>query len=203
MDVKYLDDIPNYLPQMKRLGLPRFQYTARCVKTGATFHTFADDLSVTYAELTARRLLERLKRCGVDSSEVPIQTDRGAEFDGNALRKTDRGFTHTIEQRFGPHHHLLLRPNPNADADVGSFHAHEETEFFDIETFHSRRDFWEKTATYHHYRNLARPDSYKKNHTPLEILSEGAPRIPPSVLLLPPTDPAILPLTPGAGHDVP
>jgi hypothetical protein len=71
---------------------------------------------------------------------------------------------------------------------VESFHAHEETEFFDIEQFRRRKDFWEKITTYQHYWNFGRPNSYKADRTPWEILREAEPRAPASLLLLPPVD---------------
>ena len=202
MDVKYLNDIPQYFPFMNDLALPRFQYTTRCIKTGATFLAYGSELSLTYAELTARRLLAHLKTHGIDLTEVIIQTDRGSEFDGQAVNKTHAGFTHTIEKVYGAHHRLLVKANPNANADVESFHAHEETEFFDIESFTSPRDFWEKITTYQNYWNLGRPNSYKDNQTPLEILSKADPNIPPQILLLPPANLDTL-LTHSLGHHVP
>lgn len=48
-DTKYLQDIPHYWPQMTRLKLPRFQYTAREPVSGATFTGYADELSKSYA----------------------------------------------------------------------------------------------------------------------------------------------------------
>jgi len=203
MDVKYLNDIPHYWPFMKRLGLPEFQYTTRCLKTGATFLAYGAELSLTYSELTARRLLTHLEQYGIDPAEVIIQTDRGSEFDGQATTKTDRGFTHAVEKVFGAHHRMLKRSNPNANADVESFHAHEETEFFDIENFMSRTDFWQKITTYQNYWNLARLNSYKYDRSPLDILREAAPQLDPRVLLLPPLDLDTLIRTRRVGHDVP
>ena len=202
MDVKYLNDIPNYWPYMTGMGLPKFQYTARCVKTGATFLAYGSELSLTYAELTARRLLTHLSRHGIDPSDVVVQTDRGSEFDGQTVNKTGRGFTHTIERVFGAHHRLLVKANPNANADVESFHAHEEPEFFDIESFRHQRDFWEKITTYQNYWNLGRPNSYKGDRTPLDILRESSPKIPPEALLLEPADLDNL-LAAEVGHHVP
>ena len=200
MDVKYLNDIPHFWPFLTTLGLPRFQYTTRCPKTGAAFLAYASELSLTFAELTARRLLTHLSQHGVAPQDVVIQTDRGSEFDGQSVHKTDRGFTHTIEQTFAAHHQLLPTACPNANADVESFHAHEETEFFDVESFASPDDFWNKITTYQHYWNLARPNSYKADRTPLEILQQSNPSLPPQALLLPPAN---LDILLQVGHDVP
>ena len=206
MDVKYLNDIPQYWPQMKALDLPEFQYTIRCLKTGATFLTYGKEVTITYAELTARRLLTHLEKHGVDLREVIIQTDRGSEFDSQAMFKNDRGFTHTIEHDFGAHHRMLERRNPNANADVESFHYHEELEFFDIEIFKDRRDFFEKVTTYQNYWNLARVNFYKWEKTPLEILAESDTTLPHRILWLPPIDLDILfrsRKSPWVAHDVP
>jgi hypothetical protein len=188
MDTKYLNDIANYWPQMVSLDLPRYQYTVRCLKTGATFLGYGSELSVAYAELTARRLLEHLGSCGVDVTEVIFQTDRGTEFDGTVVRGKEDGFTHTIEEEFKAHHRVLLRSNPNANADVESFHSLEETEFFDIERFRNRQNFFEKVTIYQDYFNLARLNSYKGWKSPLEILKDSEGKISPNVLLLPVLD---------------
>ncbi len=202
-DVKYLNDIPHYWPFMTDLHLPRFQYTTRCVKTGATFLAYGSEISVTYAELTVRKILEHLIAFGIDPKTVTFQTDRGSEFDGQAVHKNDRGFTYTIEQVFGAHHQLLLRYNPNANADVESFHYHEEPEFFDIESFSGMPDFWRKITTYQNYWNIGRVNFYKGAKTPLQILREFAPEISPSVLLLPPINLDNLMSSSQVGHDLP
>jgi transposase len=201
MDVKYLNDIPNYWPQMHRLGLPQFQYTIRCLKTGAAFLAYGSEVSVTYAELTVRRFLEHLQSYGINSRDIIIQTDSGTEFDGQALHKTDRGFTYTIEQLFAAQHRHI-HGNPNANADVESFHSHEEPEFFDIEHFNGVTDFWSKITTYQHYWNLGRPNSYKGDRTPLQILQEAAPHLPPEILLLAPLNLDTF-IESQVGHDVP
>ena len=93
-----------------------------------------------------------------------------------------------------------LEANPNAN--VESFHTHEEPEFFDIESFRTANDFWAKITTYKNYWNLARPNSYKDNLTPLETLRQADPRLPACILLLPPGNLDILAES-QVGHDVP
>lgn len=204
MDVKYLNDLPHYWPYYQSKGFPRFQYTTRDVRTGATFLAFANEISVTYAELTAKRLLTHLQAYGITLAEVIIQTDHGSEFDGQVVRKDDRGFTFTIEKVFPAHHRLSPPHHPNANADVESFHSLEEPEFFDIEDYKSPRDFWAKVTTYQHYFNFARLNSYKGNRSPLDILIEAVPSVSPRVLLLPPVNLHTLPLiAPGVGHHLP
>ena len=201
MDTKYLNDMAHYWPYMKFMGCPKFQYTIRELRCGGLFTTYADDISVTYATLTVERFLKHLKKHKIDLSEVIIQTDKGFEFDGNAFRKFDRGFTYTVEKKLNATHRIIIKTNPNANADVESSHNLIEVEFFDTENFQNTGDFFQKIATYQHYFNLARSNSYKDNKTPLQILSESGSKISPFIFLLPPVNLDKLLLE--VGHDVP
>lgn len=202
MDTKHLNDIPNYWPSIVALGLPEYQYTVRCPRTGAAFVAFGSECSALYGELAAAHLLAHLRRHGLQTSEVVIQTDLGGEFEGNALGPRDRGFDHVLRESFGATHRRI--PNPNHNADVETFHKLIEVEFFDIEPFRSRREFFAKVATYQAYFNLARPNSYKGWKTPLELLAQAEPKLSPTILLLPPADLDILAqATLGGDHHVP
>ena len=130
LDVKYLTDLPAYWPQMQQLGLPKFQYTIRELSCGAQFLAYANEVSVTYAELAVRRLLAHLERHGIDLHDVLVQTDNGSEFDGGAQHKLDRGFIHTIETLFGAAHRAIPPGCKNANADVETVHSTIETEFY-------------------------------------------------------------------------
>ncbi|HUW32189.1 MAG TPA: helix-turn-helix domain-containing protein [Planctomycetota bacterium] len=77
-DAKDLSDIPQYRRQMFLLGLPRYQLTSRDECTGAQFITYASELTVTYAELTIRRLLQHAAGCGIDPSHLVFTTDNGS-----------------------------------------------------------------------------------------------------------------------------
>ena len=202
IDVKYLNDIPNYWTPMKDLGLPEYQYTARDPKCGAVFMAFGDSVCQTYSDRFCKRIVEHLGRHGIPAEEIDIQTDLGSEFGGQSLESTERGFTYMVEEVLGAHHRPIRKPNANANADVETFHALEETEYFDIEHWSSRREFWEKTNTYQNYFNVARPNSYKKWKSPLDILVQEKFPNALSVLLLPPVDLATLNI-PQGGHHVP
>lgn len=120
MDVKYLNDIPNYYPCIRTLNLPGFQYTIRELATGAQFVSYGDSLSVNYAELTVKRFLEHLQECGIDTSDVHIQTDNGTEFEGGTVREKLTGFVHTIESLMEATHTYIPPGCCNANADVES-----------------------------------------------------------------------------------
>ena len=185
VDIKYLNDICAYLPQMRLLGLPQYQYTIRDVRTGLMFLAFADQISKSHACACVGRFLEHLRRHQVQLPEVTIQTDNGGEFDGQLSPTQDRGFTHTIEQ-LGAHHRFIPPGCSNANADVESSHALIETEFYDREHFASPGEFLSKSWTYQCHFNFTRKNSYQHWRTPIQRLREAAAQISPQVLLLPP-----------------
>ena len=73
----------------------------------------------------------------------------------------------------------------NANADVESFHATIEQEFFDLETFDSWQEFFYKAQVYQHHDNFTRPNFSKAGKTPLQILVEDRPNIDPRVFNFP------------------
>jgi transposase len=170
-DTKPLYDIAAYWPQMRAHGLPRQQYTHRDVKSGALFIDYADELSTSYACMASRRILEHLGRHGVALSGMVLSTDNGSEYGGTERREREIGY-HADMQRLGPRHRFLPPATPNAHGDVESSHSRIEQEFFDLEYFRSRRDFFEKITTYQHWWNFARPNYSKGGRTPAEILAE-------------------------------
>src|SRR6185437_1746105 len=186
MDTKYLDDIPNYWPQMKAQGLPRFEYTLRDEATGAVLLAYASELSKTYATLASTRLLEHLRRFGIPLTEVEVRTDLGTEFDGDTRRYRPDGF-HGSLLRAGARHRFNPPARPNANADVESFHATVEAEFFDLESFRGPAHFQAAVATYQTWFNFGRKNRSRGNQTPAQILAARDPTIDPRALLLPAT----------------
>jgi transposase InsO family protein len=171
---------------MMRQPLPQFQYTIRELSCGAQFLAYADAISVTYAQLTVRRLLEHLRTQGIELSRVTVQTDNGTEFDGSARHKTDRGFVHTIEQLMGAKHRSIPPGCSNANADVESVHSTIETEFYDLETFSDQRQFLAKAATYQLWYNVRRKNRSRGWKSPLDLLEKKAPHLNARILLLHP-----------------
>lgn len=186
MDVKYLTDLPHYWPQMEARGLPRFEYTIRDTKSGAVFLGFGQQLSVTYASILIRRCLAHLKLWGIDPAKVTVQTDRGGEFSGGIRKKQTRGFVHTVRKLCGARHAFTPPRWPNANADVEALHRLIEEEFFELESFANLKDFLGKATLYQHYFNFARPNSYKGERTPWEIVEADHPQFRPEILALPP-----------------
>lgn len=203
MDVKYLTDIPFYWPQMQANGLPRFQYTIRELSCGAQFLAYSNELSKTYATFAIDRFLAHLKAHKVDTSKVTIQSDLGAEFDGDTVHYRPESFHLTIEQKWKASHRFNPPACPNANADVESVHATIETELFDAQVFISRQDFFAKTATYQLWYNVARKNRSRQNKNPADILALKAPMISPKIFLLHPIPLESLHSLTKVGHDVP
>lgn len=183
-DTKDLVDLPEYQAQARRLGLPRHQYTAREVSTGALFLGFSDELSLTYAELFARRIQQHLARHGVQMARVTWQTDNGVEFIGSWQAVEKSAFTRTIESAKSTHR--TIPPGAHRfQSDVETVHSLVETEFY-IERFNSRADFLSKAATYQNFFNYARPNSGKENKCPFDLVNQKHLNPPLDLLYLPP-----------------
>ncbi len=80
VDIKYLDDIPEFYTAYRVFRLPKYQITARCVRTGALFYAYAMEKTSTNTTMFLLRLGEHLKAHGVELNTVIIQTDNGTEF---------------------------------------------------------------------------------------------------------------------------
>jgi transposase len=204
-DTKYLTDIPTYWPQMRRLGLPRFQYTVREVVSGLTFTGYADEISKTYATLMAELVCAHLAWCGVDLRTVTWQTDNGSEFKEDAQ---ERGMPSAV-RLLGCQHRYIPPKAHTWQSDVETVHRLQEDEFFDRALFASRIDFWHQNQTYWLYFNTARPNRNKNYQTPLAIIQQRNPRISPFIASFPVLDLGqTLALYSrrsflGVGHDVP
>ncbi len=184
-DVKHLYDIPHYWAQMTALALPKYEYTIRDVKTGFTLVAFGDEYNEQYSEMLTELYLKHLQTFGVNLSDVIIQTDNGSEFGAKKRDINTPGFVNTIMMKFGAEHRYIPPGCSNANADVESFHATIESEFFDLESFTSRENFFHKAQVYQSFYNFARPNFSKGGKPPLQILLEDSPEISPAVLNFP------------------
>ncbi|MFZ5501205.1 MAG: helix-turn-helix domain-containing protein, partial [Candidatus Micrarchaeota archaeon] len=184
MDTKDLCDIPEYWAQAKLFGLPAYQYTARDVSTGALFLGFADELSLTYAELFAERIMSHLSAHGIECGKVTVQTDNGSEFVGSWQAKEPSAFTRTVE-RHGAVHRTIPPGAHRFQADIETVHALMETEFY-LERFYGRDDFLEKAAAYQLFFNYIRKNSGKESKCPFDLLEDKDSTVPLDLLDLPP-----------------
>jgi len=174
-DTKDLDDIPRYWQQAQRLDLPVIQYTAREIRSGLLFWSFAQQRSAGASAVFASRIQRHLLRYGVCLRDLVWQTDNGGEFKGQ------------FPAALGDSQHVRIPPAAHTyQSDVETVHRLEEDEFFDLEDFASRGDFLAKAHTYQLYFNLVRPNSHKENQSPWQIIERLAPRSPLQLCLLPP-----------------
>jgi len=186
VDTKDLTDILEYWPQMRRFGLPTTQYTVREVVSGCMYVAFAQERSISCAQLFAQQIIEHLEACGVDLADTTWQSDNGSEFVGSWNATKDSAFTEVITSVPGQKHHTIPPGAKTYQSDVETVHRLIEDEFFQIEAFYSRQDFLTKVSSYQLFFNVARKNSYKRDLSPLEIIKEKKPEINPTVVLLPP-----------------
>jgi transposase len=185
-DTKDLTDIPEYWTQMKALGLPRWQYTAREVTSGLLYMGFAQERSLTFATLFAQYLNESLRACGADLAKTTRQTDNGSEYVGSWNAKGDSAYTKAVQSIPGQNHYTIPPGAHRFQADVETVHNLVEMEFYEIETFHGCQDFLNRAYSYQLFFNLQRPNSYKENKTPWQIAQEKNPQLPKEIATIPP-----------------
>ena len=177
VDTKDLIDIPHYWPQRKAMGLPRYQFTAREIRSGMMFLAYANEKSAYNACLFARILCEHLKSCGIDMQKLKLQTDNGSEFIGcYRLDRTRDGFE-TVVEGFGAVHKRIPNRAWSYNSDVETVHRTIEEEFFNLENFASIRDFHQRVASYQAWYNLVRTNMNKEYKTPWQIVREYNPNV--------------------------
>ena len=169
VDVKYLDDIEEFYQDWRLLHLPRYEFTARDVRTGMTFFSYGYEKSNLNASYFVEYVLLHLKRFGFSCGKITIQTDNGSEFVSPPNSKKKSMFEKTVES-FGAKLVQIPPASPTFNSDVETFHRLIEDEFYTTERFASRKEFLAKAFCYKLYFNLLRKNRYKNNQTPNEIL---------------------------------
>jgi hypothetical protein len=170
VDTKELKDIPHYWPQMKTLGLPKYQFTAREVRSGLMFLGSANHCTAYNACLFAQILCGHLNVCGVDMKSLKIQSDNGKEFMGCFRQDRTRDGFERVVKGFGSIHKRIPVRAWSYNSDVETVHATIETEFYDLENFESVRDFHQRVASYQAWYNLVRKNSNKDDKPPWQII---------------------------------
>ncbi|MFC1566462.1 helix-turn-helix domain-containing protein [bacterium] len=187
-DTKELDDIPEYWAQMKKYNLPKIQYTAREVTTGIQYLGYASSKALIYSTLFAEYINYHLANSNVDLSRTTRQTDNGSEYTGGYKAKEPSAYTLAIESIEGQRHVTIPAGAKTWQADVETVHNLIEKEFFELERFTSRRDFFNKVYTYDLFFNMERPNSYKEGKTPMQLAYEKNPNLDKRVFMIPPVD---------------
>lgn len=177
VDVKYLNDINNYFPNMIRNNLPKYQITARDVKTGGLWFSYAYEKTTTNTGIFASYLIEHFKKHGIISkkSKVIFQNDNGGEFIGNVNKLKESIYEkilnmekeNIINERTPP-----ARPTYNSDVEAS--HKLIEEELYDVETLDSQIDLLKKAYCYQLFFNYFRKNRGKENQTPIQILKQDS-----------------------------
>ena len=187
VDVKDLSDILTYWPLMKRLGLPRYEYTWRDLSVGAGFISYANECNGTYAKTFAEYVIEHLISYGIDPEEIEIQTDNGTENVGHVNAKPGyRSAFQKVLDFYKAEHKRIPPRHCWKQGDVETFHNLIEEELFDIEVFANEAEFLGKSYAYQLYFNYVRKNRYRGNVTPVEELKERFPDTGMGILNLPP-----------------
>lgn len=186
IDIKDLSDVPQYYESFRRGQLPRYQFTARDVKSGALFVSYGKTKDLGNAATFCAYLLAHLKRMGIDVRQVGIQTDNDGAFVGNWRPGSFSSFTYVIEAIYRGLHMRIPPAAPTYNSDVETAHARIEEELFDIEDIDDAYDLICKSWSYQVYFNLIRPNSNKNYQTPLKIIAEEFGSVDPELLTLPP-----------------
>jgi transposase len=186
VDTKELKDIPHYWPQMKNLNLPKYQFTAREIRSGLMFLGYAHEKTAYNACLFARILCNHLKNCGIEVEGMKFQTDNGSEFIGCYRQdKTRDGFEKVVEGFKAVHKRIPIKAW-SYNSDVETVHSTIEDEFFDLENFENIRDFHQRVASFQAYYNIVRENSNKDFKSPWQIIKNLRPKTPIELVRLPP-----------------
>jgi len=187
IDVKILTDIPLYWNQYFKEKLPKYEFTARDVKTGATFVCYANKNDSIASATFAAYILSHLKENGFDVQNILIQTDNGAEFNNcGRMHQNDTPFECMIKQVFKAQLGHIPPASPTFNSDVETFHRLVEDEFYAVEFILDKQDLLRKMYTYLIDFNYLRKNSYKDNKTPFQLAKEDDSNIRISVFNLPP-----------------
>jgi len=176
VDTKDLKDIPHYWPQMKGLNLPRYQFTAREVRSGLMFLGYAREQTAVNACTFIRIILQHLQDCRIPTQELKCQTDNGHEFIGCKRQDGQRdGFGPAVEAFQAVHKRIPIKAW-SYNSDVETVHRTIEDEFFDLENFNGPDDFLQRVASYQAWYNLLRPNMNKDGQAPWQIIRNLRPQ---------------------------
>ena len=171
IDLKELKDIPQYYPFLVK-GFPKYQFSARDVRTGITFLSYGYEKSASNVGIFLFYLLSHLKNNNVDLSKLVMQSDNGSEFIGSSKAIYAKTAYQNIAGKFNVTTALIPPGSPTFNSDVEAMHRLIEDEFYDVELYSDKVDFLNKAFTYIMYFNYLRKFRYKFGKSPFQILTE-------------------------------
>lgn len=183
LDGKVLTDIPHYYPYYVELGLPKWQFTLRCVKSGATFLSFMSGERGTEACTFIVYAFEHFKRHGVKVEGITLQIDAASyavnfrSFKKSAFRKLIESYGAKLK---------IVPGGKTKQSDVETFHKLIQVEFYDRIDFTSQQDFYGKAYEYLKDFNFIRKNRHKDKQPPIYFVKQDQPHLSQEVLDLPP-----------------
>lgn len=180
LDVKYLKDIARFYRALKAYELPRYEFTARDVRTGMVVVAFGYEASISNAVTFAHYLGGHIRRWGGKLKGARWQTDNGAEFVGGSKMTRPSAFAIAVES-YGVRHERTPPRCPTFNSDVEAFHRTVQDEFYACERIHGLGDFLQKAYTYVAYYNLERPNRYRGGQSPYQIAASLVADPPPQL----------------------
>jgi len=149
------------------------------------FLGFANELSGTHAAVFTRVLTAWYRQHGVRLRGAVWLHDGGSEYIGSVKAKHPSAFQLALAE-------ARIRgfqiPKTTYNAEVETIHNTIEFEFFEVERFLDRADFFAKASGYQLWYNCERRNCNRHDQSPLDILRRAAPGIDQHILLLPALD---------------
>jgi hypothetical protein len=157
IETKRLDDIEELYPAYRRYKLPRYQFTARDVRTGGVWMAYAMENTLTNAVWFLRLLALHLRLWGVDLKQ-------------GWQKKESSEFVRLVERDWGGH--FPIPPGAKTyNSDVEALHGRIEQEFYRIEPIGCKAEFFGKAKVYLRWFNYHRMNHYKEA-IPFQLLSD-------------------------------
>ena len=183
IDGKMLTDISNLYPYAVKHGLPIWQITCTCEKSGATFISYCNGETSLAVCTFVVYVLEHLKRFGIKVRK--IKTDKGSFAVGRRSQNLTN-FQKLLNDIYKIKHQANVHKNQNAD--VERFHGLIEQYFYDLCQITSKADFYAQAAKKQVWFNYIRKNQGKNYQTVLDIFKKDFPKVDPQVLALRPID---------------
>lgn len=116
-----------------------------------------------------------MAKFGVDLSRVKVQTDNGTEFAAAWNSLKDSVFTSAVKKIWKSEHRRIPPKACTWNSDVETSHNLIENEFYAVQYFDSRADFFEKAAKWQRFFNFERLNK-SKSGSPLQLLDGAFPK---------------------------
>lgn len=165
VDTKDCVDIPYYVAQIRKRQFPRYIFSARDVRTGTLFVSYAHEGTSTNAARFIGQLFTHLRSCGLPVAEMVVQTDNGREYFPWTKNLEKRSLFTKVVSSYGARHVRIPPGEKTWQSDVERAHGLIESELLAYERWETYRELTAKTTAWLYYFNRIRTNSYHQNRT--------------------------------------